>query len=68
MASDNSNKGVRRLLLKRARAAETLDVSISKLKRLERTGKLRPIRVGGGRDVHYDSSEIEALAEEKDHG
>lgn len=50
-----------RLLVRRARAVEILDSSIPMLKRLEKAGKLTPIRIGA-RDVHYAVSEIEALA------
>jgi hypothetical protein len=39
-----------------------LDTSISRLKRLEQSGRLKAIRIGGGRDVHYESAEIERLA------
>lgn len=52
-----------RRLYKRRRAAELLDTSETSLKRLERQGVLKPIRLGPlGRDVHYAAEEIEALA------
>jgi hypothetical protein len=51
-----------RLLVRRRTAAEMLDTSISRLKRLEQSGRLKAIRIGGGRDVHYESAEIERLA------
>jgi hypothetical protein len=40
-------------MMNRRAAAEALGCSISRLKRLERVGRLKPIRIGGGRDVHY---------------
>ena len=51
-----------RLLVCRRTAAEMLDTSISRLKRLERLGRLKAIRIGGDRDVHYAADQIERLA------
>jgi hypothetical protein len=52
----------KRLLVRRRTAVEMLDSSVSKLKLLEKQGRLTPIRLGS-RDVHYAMTEIEALAE-----
>ena len=64
MSKDRDGKLGRatRRLLRRRTAAEELDTSVSRLKRLEREGKLTPRRIGGGRDVYYSVSDIEALA------
>lgn len=52
----------RRLLVRRRRAAELLDTSVSRLKRLERRGALKAVRIAGGRDVFYALKAIERLA------
>ena len=53
-----------RRLYRRATAAEILDSSVSMLKRLEREGRLTPIRIGS-RDVHYSADEVHRLADGK---
>lgn len=54
----------KRRLYKRRTAAEVLDTSVTKLKALEREGRLTPIRLGDhGRDVHYTVEQVEALAD-----
>ena len=67
MSPKDSDEGTRkpvRRLVRRRTAAEELDVSISMLKRLERDGRLTPIRLGSsGRDVFYSVSDIEALVD-----
>lgn len=53
------------LVCSRMKAAELLDCSVSNVIRLERLGRLTPIRLTGnlkGR-AHYRLSEIEALAQ-----
>lgn len=50
-----------RRLVRRATAAEILDTSLSMLKRLEREGRLTPVRLGA-RDIYYSAEEIEVLA------
>lgn len=50
-----------RLLIRRARAARVLDISINMLKRLEKSGRLTPVRIGS-RDIFYAVREVEALA------
>jgi predicted site-specific integrase-resolvase len=50
-----------RRLVRRKRAAETLDTSITMLKRLEREGRLTVVRLGA-RDVFYPAEQIDALA------
>ena len=51
-------------LVRRAHAAELLDCHISLLKRIERAGKLKPIRLGT-RDVFYRAEQVDALASGK---
>lgn len=51
----------RRRLYRRATAAALLDTSINMLKRLEKQGKLTPLRLGG-RDIFYRADEVDALA------
>jgi predicted site-specific integrase-resolvase len=48
-------------LLKRRSAAAILDTSVSTLKRFEREGRLKPIRLGK-RHVCYDAKQVEAIA------
>ena len=50
-----------RKLYRRATAAAALDTSISMLKRMERAGKLTPIKIGS-RDVFYAAHQVDALA------
>ncbi|HEY7248687.1 MAG TPA: hypothetical protein VH678_32895 [Xanthobacteraceae bacterium] len=50
-----------RQLYRRATAAMILDTSVTMLKKLEREGRLTPVRLGG-RDVFYRASEVDALA------
>jgi predicted site-specific integrase-resolvase len=47
--------------MKRRQAAQVLDTSISTLKALEKSGKLKPRRIGA-RHVFYAVDEVEALA------
>jgi predicted site-specific integrase-resolvase len=51
----------KRQLLKRRTAAEILDTSVSTLKKWEREGRLKPIRLGR-RHVSYDARQIQAIA------
>jgi hypothetical protein len=51
-----------RKLLRRKTAATVLDCDIQLLKRLEKEGKLTPIRLGK-RYVSYGVGEVEALAQ-----
>jgi hypothetical protein len=49
-----------RRLYRRATAATLLDTSVNMMKKLEREGRLKPIRLGQ-RDVFYDSQQIDDL-------
>jgi hypothetical protein len=49
-----------RRLYRRATAAALLDTSVNMMKKLEREGRLKPIRLGQ-RDVFYDSQQIDDL-------
>ena len=49
-----------RRLYRRATAAALLDTSVNMMKKLEREGRLKPIRLGQ-RDVFYDSQRIDVL-------
>jgi hypothetical protein len=49
------------MLYPRREAARLLGSSITMLKRLERTGRLHPVRLGS-KNVFYRADEIEALA------
>jgi hypothetical protein len=51
----------RQLLVKRRRAIELLDTSLNGVKKLEKLGKLTPVRLGS-RDVCYRLEQFEALA------
>ena len=51
---------VPRRLYRRATAAALLDTSVNMMKKLEREGRLKPIRLGQ-RDVFYDSQQIDDL-------
>jgi predicted site-specific integrase-resolvase len=53
-----------RRLVRRRTAAEELGTSISMMKRLERDGKLTPIRLRT-RDVFYPAEQVAALAAER---
>jgi predicted site-specific integrase-resolvase len=64
MSKDESatNRRPARRLYRRATAAEILDTSITMMKRLEREGRLTPVRLGG-RDVFYPADEVHRLAD-----
>jgi len=50
-----------RRLYRRSTAAAILDCSVKMLRRLEREGKLKVVRLGQ-RDVFYPAEQVEALA------
>ena len=52
----------KKLLYKRATAAEILDESISSLIRMEQEGRLTPVILRPNGVVHYRAEDIEALA------
>ncbi|MFZ1885542.1 MAG: hypothetical protein WAU53_18580 [Rhodoplanes sp.] len=54
---------IARRLYRRATAAAVLDTSINMMKRLEKEGKLTPVRLGS-RDVFYLVDQVAALAED----
>jgi hypothetical protein len=49
-------------LLRRATAAKMLDTSVTMMKKLERMGRLKPIRLGL-RSIFYATEQVEALAQ-----
>jgi hypothetical protein len=49
-----------RRLYRRATAAALLDTSVNMMKKLEREGRLKPIRLGA-RDVFYAAEQVDAL-------
>jgi hypothetical protein len=49
-----------RRLYRRATAAALLDTSVKMMKKLEREGRLKPIRLGQ-RDVFYSAEQVDAL-------